>query len=146
MSFDFEPTSPAQAFDVNTGVGDTELQHWIDSTRENAERAVIAARAADMAKHIATTASNMAISSAGQLVLDSQAAHAGAPSSTQVVTSAMQSLQVAALFAPSMTQPLRRSYTGRHSRDGNDFLDTTLRCVDVRPTCKRSELSGDKYT
>mmetsp|Transcript_10643 Transcript_10643/g.29490 ORF Transcript_10643/g.29490 Transcript_10643/m.29490 type:complete len:167 (-) Transcript_10643:89-589(-) len=74
MSFGFEGTSPEQDIDVNPSVGDVELQHWIDTTRENAERAVIAARAADMAKHIADVASKMAITSSGKILFDKQAA------------------------------------------------------------------------
>mmetsp|Transcript_10642 Transcript_10642/g.29488 ORF Transcript_10642/g.29488 Transcript_10642/m.29488 type:complete len:129 (-) Transcript_10642:89-475(-) len=72
MSFGFEGTSPEQDIDVNPSVGDVELQHWIDTTRENAERAVIAARAADMAKHIADVASSavaLAVAGIGELAV-----------------------------------------------------------------------------
>ena len=40
---------------------DDELPHWIDATRSHAEKAVFAARVADMARHVANTASQMAI-------------------------------------------------------------------------------------
>mmetsp|Transcript_18597 Transcript_18597/g.38695 ORF Transcript_18597/g.38695 Transcript_18597/m.38695 type:complete len:263 (-) Transcript_18597:63-851(-) len=73
MSFGFEALGPDQDFNVNPGVGDAELQHWIDVTQVNSERAVLAGRAADMARHIADTASKMAISSAGKLLLDKEA-------------------------------------------------------------------------
>mmetsp|Transcript_25638 Transcript_25638/g.73717 ORF Transcript_25638/g.73717 Transcript_25638/m.73717 type:complete len:269 (-) Transcript_25638:21-827(-) len=73
MSFGLEALGPEQDFNLNPGVGDAELQHWIDVTQVNSERAVIAGRAADMARHIADTASKMAISSAGKLLLDKEA-------------------------------------------------------------------------
>ncbi|CAL1134403.1 unnamed protein product [Cladocopium goreaui] len=70
MSFDFDPTSPQQQLDPNPDINDTGLQWWSNETRENAERAVIAARQADMALHVAKTASNMAIAAAGHLIRD----------------------------------------------------------------------------
>ena len=70
MSFDFDPTNPQQQLDPNPDMNDTGLQWWSNETRENAERAVIAARQADMALHVAKTASNMAIAAAGHLIRD----------------------------------------------------------------------------
>eukprot|EP00747_Dinoflagellata_sp_TGD_P221647 gnl/TRDRNA2_/TRDRNA2_93438_c0_seq1.p2 gnl/TRDRNA2_/TRDRNA2_93438_c0~~gnl/TRDRNA2_/TRDRNA2_93438_c0_seq1.p2 ORF type:complete len:147 (-),score=33.32 gnl/TRDRNA2_/TRDRNA2_93438_c0_seq1:44-484(-) len=80
MSFAFDVPPPQQELDANPSVGDAELQHWIDVTRSNAERAVLAAKAADMAKHIADTASSMAISRARNVLTESSdVAHQQAP-------------------------------------------------------------------
>ncbi|CAE7637432.1 unnamed protein product [Symbiodinium microadriaticum] len=70
MSFDFDPTSPQQQLDPNPEINDASIHWWTAQTRQNAERAVIAGREADMALHVARTASNMAIAAAAHLIRD----------------------------------------------------------------------------
>eukprot|EP00419_Tripos_fusus_P047607 CAMPEP_0172821680 /NCGR_PEP_ID=MMETSP1075-20121228/16143_1 /TAXON_ID=2916 /ORGANISM="Ceratium fusus, Strain PA161109" /LENGTH=156 /DNA_ID=CAMNT_0013662571 /DNA_START=117 /DNA_END=584 /DNA_ORIENTATION=+ len=114
MSFGFEPTSPQQDIDVNPSVGDAELQHWIDTTRENAERAVLAARAADMAKHIADKASQMAISRAGIMALNGTASALPVAKSMMVPVAPDSTLVAFSLGAPAYSNviALQRNVAG----------------------------------
>merc|ERR1711924_479291 len=158
MSFNYDTPTPQQEIFPNTSVGDVEMQHWIDSTAENAERAMVAAANASKAQQIAEASSQMAIKRSKELIeaheMDNDAKMAaagmnGAKSAEEIAkvaaTAAPKEASVIAMEASAwmssaalagwwQRQGCRRTRDRRFSHDsGVSFLSTPLSNTDLLP-------------